>query len=74
MCLCDYLYISIYQGGAPELCTEFRHLAKGCADLGRKVIDRCNLTALLEPGRRSTFQKLMIITCLYVFCLSIFFT
>ncbi|XP_064634939.1 uncharacterized protein LOC135492402 [Lineus longissimus] len=38
-------------GGAPELCTEFRFLAKEAAALGKKVIDRCNLTALLEPGQ-----------------------
>ncbi|KAK3101216.1 hypothetical protein FSP39_001832 [Pinctada imbricata] len=41
-------------GGAPELCTEFRRLAKGGRDLGKEVIDRCNLTSLLEPGQEDT--------------------
>jgi radical SAM/Cys-rich protein len=38
-------------GGAPELNPHFRHLV-GCARvLGARVIDRCNLTVLLEPGQ-----------------------
>ncbi|XP_071509643.1 uncharacterized protein [Diadema antillarum] len=41
-------------GGAPELCSEFRFLAMGGRRLGRKVIDRCNLTVLLEPGQEDT--------------------
>lgn len=38
-------------GGAPELCDQFRFLAKRGRELGKEVIDRCNLTALLEPGQ-----------------------
>ncbi|XP_070558787.1 uncharacterized protein [Ptychodera flava] len=45
-------------GGAPELCQEFRYLAKAGRELGRQVIDRCNLTALLEPGQEDTAEFL----------------
>jgi radical SAM/Cys-rich protein len=38
-------------GGAPELCPSFRHLVDASRRLGRRVIDRCNLTVLLEPGQ-----------------------
>jgi radical SAM/Cys-rich protein len=38
-------------GGAPELHPEFRRLVTSARDLGVKVIDRCNLTILLEPGQ-----------------------
>ncbi len=37
-------------GGAPELNPNFRYLVTGSRELGRDVIDRCNLTVLLEPG------------------------
>ena len=37
-------------GGAPEACGAFRELVDGARRLGRRVIDRCNLTILLEPG------------------------
>lgn len=37
-------------GGAPELAPCFRTLVRGARALGRKVIDRCNLTILSEPG------------------------
>ena len=37
-------------GGAPELNVEFRRLVIGARALGVKVIDRCNLTILSEPG------------------------
>lgn len=37
-------------GGAPELHPLFRHLVAGARALGVHVIDRCNLTILLEPG------------------------
>jgi radical SAM/Cys-rich protein len=36
-------------GGAPELNPHFRHLVAVARKLGRRVIDRCNLTILLEP-------------------------
>jgi radical SAM/Cys-rich protein len=38
-------------GGAPELAPCFRALVSGARGLGRRVIDRCNLTILLEPGQ-----------------------
>ena len=38
-------------GGAPELNPNFRFLVEAAADYGAKVIDRCNLTILLEPGQ-----------------------
>jgi radical SAM/Cys-rich protein len=37
-------------GGAPELNPNFRRLVTRSRDLGREVIDRCNLTVLLESG------------------------
>ncbi len=37
-------------GGAPELNANFRTIVAGARALGCAVIDRCNLTALLEPG------------------------
>jgi len=41
-------------GGAPELHPQFRHLVVGARELGLEVIDRCNLTVLLEPGQKDT--------------------
>jgi len=38
-------------GGAPELNPSFRRLVQEARRLGKKVIDRCNLTVLLEPGQ-----------------------
>jgi radical SAM/Cys-rich protein len=37
-------------GGAPELNEHFRELVKQARALGVRVIDRCNLTILSEPG------------------------
>ncbi len=37
-------------GGAPELNPHFRHLVREARALGIRVIDRCNLTILNEPG------------------------
>jgi radical SAM/Cys-rich protein len=39
-------------GGAPELNPSFRDLVAGARRLGRRVIDRCNLTVLLTPGMK----------------------
>ena len=41
-------------GGAPELWDGFRSLVLGAAALGRRILDRCNLTVLLEPGQEGT--------------------
>jgi radical SAM/Cys-rich protein len=38
-------------GGAPELHEGFRSLVRAARGLGVKVIDRCNLTILFEPGQ-----------------------
>lgn len=38
-------------GGAPELHEVFRPLVEGARHLGLRIIDRCNLTVLLEPGQ-----------------------
>lgn len=38
-------------GGAPELHPGFRELVKHARALGVRVIDRCNLTILFEPGQ-----------------------
>ncbi|MBI1283328.1 MAG: radical SAM/Cys-rich domain protein [Thiobacillus sp.] len=38
-------------GGAPELHLRFRWLVRAARELGVKVIDRCNLTILSEPGQ-----------------------
>ncbi len=37
-------------GGAPEMNPHFRWLVAQCRELGRRVIDRSNLTILLAPG------------------------
>ncbi len=37
-------------GGAPELNPNFRYLVDGAVNLGKHVIDRCNLTVLLVPA------------------------
>ncbi|MCL5950153.1 MAG: arsenosugar biosynthesis radical SAM protein ArsS [Chloroflexi bacterium] len=41
-------------GGAPELNSSFRWLVERLVKEGRHVIDRCNLTALYEPGQQDT--------------------
>ena len=41
-------------GGAPELHEGFRDLVRGARALGRRVLDRCNLTVLEEPGQEDT--------------------
>jgi len=38
-------------GGAPELNPQFRFLVDEAAKLGRRVVDRCNLTVLLLPAQ-----------------------
>ena len=45
-------------GGAPELHEHFRFLVREARALGRRVIDRCNLTVLFEPGQRDTAEFL----------------
>src|SRR4051794_6252539 len=45
-------------GGAPELNPNFRQLVVRSRELGREVIDRCNLTVLAEPGMEGLEQFL----------------
>jgi radical SAM/Cys-rich protein len=41
-------------GGAPELHEGFRDVVRRARALGRRVIDRCNLTVFFEPGQQDT--------------------
>lgn len=43
-------------GGAPELHEGFRALIKNVSRLDVKIIDRCNLTILFEPGQENLAQ------------------
>jgi radical SAM/Cys-rich protein len=45
-------------GGAPELHEVFRSLVRGARALGCRVLDRCNLTVLFEPGQENTAEFL----------------
>ncbi len=45
-------------GGAPELHDGFRPLVREATNLGVKVIDRCNLTILFEPGQEGLAEFL----------------
>lgn len=45
-------------GGAPELNENFRRLVSAARALGVKVIDRCNLTILAEPGQQGLAEFL----------------
>jgi radical SAM/Cys-rich protein len=45
-------------GGAPELNANFRRLVTGARKLGAKVMDRCNLTILGEPGQEDLAEFL----------------
>jgi radical SAM/Cys-rich protein len=45
-------------GGAPELNREFRFLVEEFHKLGLEIIDRCNLTVLLEPKQSDLGQFL----------------
>jgi radical SAM/Cys-rich protein len=43
-------------GGAPELNPSFRWLVGEARRLGRRVIDRCNLSVLFEPGQEDLVE------------------
>jgi radical SAM/Cys-rich protein len=45
-------------GGAPELNPRFRYLVSAARALGVRVIDRCNLTVLFEPGQENLAEFL----------------
>jgi radical SAM/Cys-rich protein len=43
-------------GGAPELNANFEYLVEAAVALGRRVMDRCNLTVIFEPGKEQLPQ------------------
>ncbi|HSD61947.1 MAG TPA: arsenosugar biosynthesis radical SAM (seleno)protein ArsS [Burkholderiales bacterium] len=45
-------------GGAPELHPAFRRLVRASRELGVKVMDRCNLTILEQPGQEDLAEFL----------------
>ena len=45
-------------GGAPELNANFRHMVVAARALGAKVMDRCNLTILEQPGQEDLAEFL----------------
>ena len=45
-------------GGAPELNPHFRRLVREARKLGRRVMDRCNLTILEQPGQEDLAEFL----------------
>ena len=45
-------------GGAPELNPNFRFMVDAAVDRGVRVIDRCNLTILFEPGQEDLAEFL----------------
>jgi radical SAM/Cys-rich protein len=45
-------------GGAPEMHPQFRELVRAVRRLGRRVIDRCNLVILDEPGNEDLAEFL----------------
>ena len=45
-------------GGAPELNAHFRNLVRGARALGARVMDRCNLTILEQPGQEDLAEFL----------------
>lgn len=45
-------------GGAPEMNPNFRRLVQAARQMGKHVIDRCNLTVLHEEGQEDTAQFL----------------
>ena len=51
---CPTLEVVDITGGAPELNSEFRRLVVAARKRNLRVIDRCNLTVLFEPGQKDT--------------------
>jgi len=45
-------------GGAPELNSNFRYLVQQARAFGVRVIDRCNLTVMFEPGQNDLAEFL----------------
>ncbi len=49
-----YIHTVDLTGGAPEMNPHFRDLVRAARRMGKKVIDRCNLTILLREGQEDT--------------------
>ena len=47
-------------GGAPELNPSFRFLVDAAVEHGARIIDRCNLTILREPGQEDLAEFLAV--------------
>ncbi len=45
-------------GGAPDMNPHFRYLASTASELCKRVVDRCNLTILFEPGHEDLAEFL----------------
>ena len=54
----DHLDLVDITGGAPELSPVFRFLVRSARARGLRVMDRCNLTVLFEPGQEDTAEFL----------------
>ena len=54
----DTIHTVDLTGGAPEMNPEFKYFVKGIRALGKKVIDRCNLTILTVEGYKDYAQFL----------------
>jgi radical SAM/Cys-rich protein len=62
-CVIDYLRAGSvdtvdFTGGAPELNEHFRSLVQASYALGLRIVDRCNLTVLEEPGQEDLAEFL----------------
>jgi radical SAM/Cys-rich protein len=58
MKLAPNLEILDLTGGAPELNPSFRMLVRAASDLNLRIIDRCNLSVLFEPGQEDLVEFL----------------
>ena len=54
----DTIHTVDLTGGAPEMNPEFKHFVKSARAMGKRVIDRCNLTILLVEGYEDYAQFL----------------
>ncbi len=54
----QHIHVLDLTGGAPELNPRFRYLVEQFVAMGGKVLDRCNLTILSEPGQEDLAEFL----------------
>lgn len=47
---CSAVELVDLTGGTPEMIPDFRYMVEQIRDMGKRVMDRCNLTILNEPG------------------------